>query len=63
MEKDKEDCKYFCWTVVSNSCCGRPAKDKKHGTCTTEQGTGRMCNTTMHYCAYEKKEDENNSEL
>ncbi len=63
MERDKEDCKYFCWTIISTACCGRPVKDKKYGNCTTEKGRGRMCNTTMHYCTYEKREDESNSEL
>ena len=63
MELNKEDCKYFYWTEYTNSCCGRPIINKKYGNCDSELGKGRMCNTTMHYCNYEKKEDESTKEL
>ena len=63
MEINKEDCKHFYWVSQNISCCGRKSKDKKYGTCGIEQGKGLMCNTDRHYCSYEKKEDEDTSEL
>jgi hypothetical protein len=60
---NKEDCRHFKWTF-SQACCGRGTS--KAGACTIRlpnEGEvlvvpNKVCSLSMHYCEYEKREEE-----